>query len=155
MDLSQLKDSVKKMALDLGAVLAGIGSHDRLVTAPPSADMGYCLEGAQSCIIWAYAVPYDVLKSYFGKVERMSLRKFEHYAYSTGWATAEQIARHIEKDSAFKAVPVAPNGVYRGKDGKNVSYNRMLQAERAVPPFSLRYGRWPRASGTSGGRATW
>ena len=135
-----MKSDVKKIALDSGAGVAGVGSRDRLAMAPPSADMDYCLKGAQSCIIWAYAVPFEVLKNYFGKVERVSMKKFSYYAYTTGWATAERIARYIEDNSAFKALPVAPNGVYRGAGGKNVSVNHVLDTERAVPPFSLRYG---------------
>ncbi|MHA1276864.1 MAG: hypothetical protein ACTSRC_09735 [Candidatus Helarchaeota archaeon] len=51
MDLTELKSRVKQIALDGGAKLAGIGSADRLKDAPPSADMTYCLSGAQSCKI--------------------------------------------------------------------------------------------------------
>jgi len=140
MELPKLKEGVKGMALDSGAVLAGVGSRERLAKAPPSADMDYSLPGAQSCIIWAYAVPYDVLKNYFGKVERMGMKKFEHHAYSVGWETAKRIAQYLECNSDFKAVPLAPNGVYRGAGGKNIGVDQILKVERATPPFSLRYG---------------
>lgn len=140
METSQLKESLKKIAFGSGAVLVGVGSRDRLSDAPPSADMDYCLKGAQSCIIWAYAVPYDVLKNYFGKVERMGLKKFQYYAYSTGWSTAEKIARFIEDNSEFKAFPLAPNGVYRSNGGKKVGVNQIMGMDKTIPPFSLRYG---------------
>ena len=140
MELSQLKDPIKTIALGSGAATVGVGSRDRLAEAPPSADMDYCLPGAQSCIIWAYAVPYDALKDYFGKVERLGMRKFQHYAYSSGWDAAEKIARFIEENSVYKAVPLAPNGVYRSDGGKKVGVDQVMSMEKAVPPFSLRYG---------------
>ena len=141
MDISDLKEGIKQIAIDSGAVLVGVGSRDRLMAAPLSADMDYSLTGAQSCIIWAYAAPWDTLKDYFGKVERMGIKKFQHHAYSTGWATAEKIARYINKNSEFKVLPLIPNGEYRGaEDGKNVSYDKFFSAGNAIPPFSLRYG---------------
>ncbi|MEX2682556.1 MAG: hypothetical protein Q6373_013230 [Candidatus Sigynarchaeota archaeon] len=50
------------MAVDAGAIAAGIGNRERFVDAPPSADMDYDLPGARACIIWAYPIPIEVLK---------------------------------------------------------------------------------------------
>jgi hypothetical protein len=51
-ELEELKTHVKQIALGAGAKLVGVGSRDRLKDAPPSGDMDYSLQGAQSCIIW-------------------------------------------------------------------------------------------------------
>ena len=113
MDLKELKEKVKKIALDSGAKLVGIGNRERLSTGPPSANMDYCLKGAQSCIIWAYPNSYETLINYFSKKERMSFKKAQYFAYSTGWKTAQKIADFIEENSKFKVHPVIPNGKYR------------------------------------------
>jgi hypothetical protein len=154
MDLPTMKNDVKKIALDSGAVLAGVGSRDRLAMAPPSADMHYCLQGAQSCMIWAYAVPFEVLKNYFGKVERLSMKRFDHYAYTTGWMTAVRIARYIEDNSAFKALPVAPNGD-AGASAAKTSPSIIYWIRREQFRLSrCATAQWLRALDTWGGPAT-
>ncbi len=136
MNLNELKQRVKQIALDSGAVIVGFGNLDRLKSAPPSGDMGYCLPGAQSCIMWAYAAPLETLEKYFSKVDRMGFKKFQHFAYSTAWRTAEEIAIFIEENSEFKAFSLIPNGKYRAKG----SYTNALADKGAFPDFSLRYG---------------
>lgn len=163
LDLNELKMKVKQIALDLGAKVVGIGSRDRLKDAPPSGNMDFCLPGAQSCIIWAYPNPIEVLKNYFSKKERMSFKKQQFFAYTTAWKTAKQITDFIEKHSAYKAYPVVPNGQYRKGNslyspanilriglfllkigiGKNVivkRINQVLGPNPIYPPFSLRIG---------------
>ncbi|TFF90301.1 MAG: hypothetical protein EU548_03680, partial [Promethearchaeota archaeon] len=78
MNLKELKEQIKKIALDSGAKLFGVGSNDRLKDAPPSGDMEYSLPNAKSCIIWIYPNPISALESYFSKKERMSLKQFQH-----------------------------------------------------------------------------
>ncbi len=136
MDLKELKQEIKKIALDSGAKLVGIGSRERLSTGPPSANMDYCLEGAQSCIIWAYPNEYETLVNYFSKKERMSFKKHQFFAYSTGWKTAQKIADFIEENSKFKAHPVIPNGKYR----RVGSFSNLFMGSQTYPDFSLRYG---------------
>ena len=136
LDLTKLKEAVKKIALDSGAKLVGIGSQDRLKDAPPSGDMNFCLDGAKSCIIWAYPNSYEDLKNYFSKKERMSFKKHQYFAYSTSWTSAIKIADFIEKNTNFKAVPVIPNGKYR----KVGSFSNLFVGNNAFPDFSLRYG---------------
>ncbi|KKN39191.1 hypothetical protein LCGC14_0745750 [marine sediment metagenome] len=46
MDLIELRQGVKKIALNSGAKLVGVGSKERLKDAPLSGDMDYCLPGA-------------------------------------------------------------------------------------------------------------
>ena len=115
MNLNELKEEIKKIALDSGAKLVGIGNRERLKDAPPSADMEYSLPDAKSCIIWAYPNPIEALENYFAKKERFSLKQFQHIAYSTAWKTAVKIKEFIEDKSNFKAFAVVPNGRYRKK----------------------------------------
>ena len=103
--------------------------------------MDFCLDGSQSCIIWAYAPPFDALRNYFSKTERMSIKKFQYFAYSTAWKTAETVAEFIEKNSEYKAFALIPNGQYRSKTpGKTAGYGSILSKDGTYPDFSLRYG---------------
>ncbi len=163
MDLKSLKTLIKKMVGDAGAIAVGIGNRERLVDAPPSADMDYDLPGARSCIIWAYPIPVEVLRPYLGKTERMGYRKNMHFSYSDGWYTATKVAQYIEKNTSYKAVPVVPNAKYRtgqrGAYGKKAMlrigmsllrlglgkriFTRIMAStfcNKMVPRFSLRYG---------------
>jgi hypothetical protein len=136
MDITELKNEVKKIALDSGAKLFGVGSRERLKDAPPSGDMDYCLPGAQSCIIWAYPNTMEALENYFSKKERMSIKVLQDIGYVTGWKTAVKIANFIEDNSDFNAIPIIPNGKYR----KTGSFSNFLNVAHQYPPFSLRYG---------------
>ncbi len=160
MELPELKERVKDIALTSGAIRVGIGTKDRLSAAPPSADMDYSLPGAQSCIIWAYPIPISTLESYLSKKERMSYKQNLYFAYSNAWLTAVHIAQYIEKNSNYKAKPVIPNVGYRGTGrrfklrlrvgkallrlglGKRIIVKIIARTfgARAIPMFSLRYG---------------
>ncbi|MFO7797389.1 MAG: hypothetical protein ACQERB_11725 [Promethearchaeati archaeon] len=136
MNLNELKEEIKKIVLDSGAKLVGVGNRERLKDAPPSADMEYSLPDAKSCIIWAYPNPIEALENYFAKRERMSLKKFQHFAYTTAWKTAVKIKEFIEENTNFKAFAVIPNGKYRKKGG----YSNIFKDDKSYPDFSLRYG---------------
>ncbi len=136
LNLLELKRQIKKIALGSGAKLVGVGNRERLEKAPLSANMDYCLKGAQSCIIWAYPNSYEALKNYFSKKDRMGFKKQQHFAYSTGWKTALEIAEFINTNSEYEAFPVIPNGKYR----ETGSFSRIYSHNKAVPDFSLRYG---------------
>jgi epoxyqueuosine reductase QueG len=160
MNLPELKDSVKSIALKSGAIRVGVGSQDRLIDAPPSADMSYSLPGAQNCIIWAYPIPPGTLENYLSKKERMSYKKNLYFAYSTAWKSAVDVAQSIETNSHYKAVPVIPNVGYRGTGRRFKVRLRMGRTllrlglakrliikiiartfgAKAIPMFSLRYG---------------
>ncbi len=137
MDLKELKVNIKQMILDDGAKLVGVGSQDRLKEAPPSGDMNYCLPGAQSCIIWAYPNPIEALENYFSKIERMSIKKAQDFAYVGAWKTAQKVAKYIEEITDYKAFPVIPNAKYREVNGKRYDFRK---DDYAWPDFSLRYG---------------
>lgn len=134
MDLKELKKVVKKMALDSGAKLVGVGSQERLKDAPPSGDMNYCLPGAKSCIIYGYPNSIEALENYFSKEERWSLKKELHFAYSSAWKAAQEITELIEKNTEYKAFAIIPNFKYR--DG----FANVFKMDVAYPDFSLRYG---------------
>jgi epoxyqueuosine reductase len=160
MDLNDLKKNIKQIAFESGAKLVGVGIQERLKDAPPSGDMEYCLQGAQSCIIWAFPIPIEILKNYLSKKERWSYRDNMYWSYRAGWDPAIEIARFIEKNSGYKAVPVVPNAGYRGFGVKNkfvLQVGRFFLwaglakkiitrvmaktfGEKAIPKFSLRYG---------------
>jgi epoxyqueuosine reductase len=136
MDLNGLKHKIKEMVLTAGAKIAGVGSKDRFKEAPPSADMDFCLPGAQSCLIWAYPVPTEALENYFSKKERMSIKKAQQFAYTAAWTTARALAKFIEDNTGYRAFPVIPNGKYRPQDKTPGKHRSQMQ----FPDFSLRYG---------------
>lgn len=160
MKLSELKSEIKRIALDGGAKLVGIGSRERLKDAPPSGDMDYMLPGAQSCIIWAIPQDIEMVKRYLSKEERWSYRENLQITYQTQWRIAKEIVNFIKKNSKYKAVPVAPNAGYRDFGFKNKQLLRLgrlllwlgigkkvmthiiakVFGERVYPEFSLRYG---------------
>jgi NAD-dependent dihydropyrimidine dehydrogenase PreA subunit len=136
-DLANLKENVKKIAINSGAALVGIGNQERLKEAPPSADMSYTLPDAQSCIIWVYPNTMDALERFLSKKDRMGVKQLKHYAYSMAWKTAEKISEFIEKNSEYKATPVIPNYKYRKVEGRRFD---QIQDDKGHPDFSLRYG---------------
>ena len=137
-DLTKLKEQVKKIALDMGADLVGVGNQERLKDAPPSADMSFSLPGAQSCIIWAYGDPIDAIEDYFAKKDRMGAKKFKHFAYTTAWKTAEKIRKFIESTTEYKAYTVVPN--YKSRRHEDGSRFDMFKEDWGYPDFSLKYG---------------
>lgn len=160
MNLPELKDGIKSIALKSGAIRVGVGSRERLASAPPSADMDYSLQDAQSCIIWAYPIPIPAIDNYMSKKDRMSYKQNLYFAYSTAWKSSVDVARYIEQNSGYKATPVIPNVGYRGTGARfkfrlrvGRAFLRLGLAKRiivkiiaktfgakAVPMFSLRYG---------------
>ncbi len=170
MELPELKERVKDIALKSGAIRAGVGSRERLATAPPSANMDYSLLGAQSCIILAYPIPPGTLENYLSKKERMSYKQNLYYAYSNAWLTAVHIAQYVEENSNYKAMPVIPNVGYRGTGGRfkfrlhiGRAFLQLGLAKRiivkiiastfgakAIPMFSLRYGAFAAGLGRIG-----
>ena len=132
----ELKNKLKEIVLEAGAGIVGVGSRDRLEKAPPSADMDFCLPGAQSCLIWAYPVPLRALENYFSKKERMSIKRVQQFAYSGAWTTARIVAEYIEKKTDYKAFAIIPNGMYREIIREPGKYRSQMQ----FPDFSLRYG---------------
>ncbi len=160
MELSELKNEIKKIAIHAGAKVVGIGSRERLKDAPPSGDMDYMLPGAQSCIIWVHPIPIEILKDYLSKQQRWSYRDNLWQSYRGPWDIAIDISKFIEKNSKYKAVPVIPNAGYRdfgvkyklalriGKVllklgiGKRLISRVMARTfgEKVNPEFSLRYG---------------
>ncbi len=167
MELTELKSKVKQMALDAEAKLVGVGNQERLKDAPPSGDMTFLLQGAQSCIIWAFPYSFEALKAYFSKKERMSIKQEMYQSYSTSWQLAQEIADFIEKNSQYKAYAMIPNGRYRkglGIDADSLTGKLRMRFARPIlrlgigrnivskglakffgkqmiyPEFSLRYG---------------
>ena len=134
-NLEKIKQDIKEMILTAGAKIVGVGSRDRLKDAPPSADMDFCLPGAQSCIIWAYPLPVKALENYFSKKERMSIKKAQQFSYTGAWTTARIISKFIEDHSEYKAFPLIPNGKYRPQEKAPGKYRSQMQ----FPDFSLRY----------------
>ncbi len=135
MDMNKLKIRIKQIVVNEGAKLVGVGSRKRLKDSPPSANMDYCLPGAQSCIIWVYPNPLEALENYFSKKERMSIKKAQQIGYAGSWKTAVILSKFIENNTEYKAFPVIPNAKYRPR----ASLPEDIRGDIRYPDFSLRY----------------
>ncbi|MFX1478981.1 MAG: hypothetical protein ACFFCI_12690, partial [Promethearchaeota archaeon] len=136
MNLIELKRDIKRIILDTTAKLVGIGNRERLREAPPSANMDYCLPGAQSCIIWVIPNPIKALENFFSKKERMSIKRAQQIGYAGSWRTAVIVSRFIEDHTEHKAFPIIPNAKYRSRE----DLPNYIRGDTRYPDFSLRYG---------------
>ncbi|MFW9896988.1 MAG: hypothetical protein ACFFD7_14375 [Candidatus Thorarchaeota archaeon] len=136
MNLNELKKKIKQLVLKEGAKLVGVGSRERLKDAPTSANMDYCLPGAQSCIIWAFPNPIEALENFFSKKERMSIKRAQQIGYAGSWRAALILTKFIEENTDYKAFPVIPNAKYRPRS----DLPETVKGDIRYPDFSLRYG---------------
>ena len=69
----ELTETLKKMALPLGAFKVGIATTETLEGGPPSADLTYVLPEAKSAVVFALAFDQSLIGPYFRKVDHESL----------------------------------------------------------------------------------
>ena len=112
----RLSETLKNMAIDLGANYVGIGTKETLKGGPPSTDLDSALLGAKSAIV--FAVPFDenLINPYLAK-EDFSLNENKIRTTTFAGGISLEIAGFLDQ-IGFKAVPIAPNFVYR-KDTPN------------------------------------
>lgn len=128
--VDELTQTVKDMAMCLGAVAAGIATTKTLEGGPPSADLTYVLPEAKSAVCFALPLDQNLIEPY--------LRKEDHHSHELNNIRTNTLASGIALEMAkfleqkrHPSVPQAANLVYR-TDTKHGEYDE-------VPPISHRY----------------
>jgi len=128
--MNELTESLKEMALTLGAFKVGIVTTETLAGGPPSADLTYVLPEAKSAICFALAFDQSLIDPYFKKEDHKSLETNKVRTTTLANGIAFEMAGFLQQ-MGYKAVPQAANFVYR-TDSENGPMD-------SKPPISHRY----------------
>lgn len=128
--MNELTESLKEMALTLGAFKVGIATTETLAGGPPSADLTYVLPEAKSAICFALAFDQSLINPYFKKEDHESLETNKVRTTTLANGIAFEMAGFLQ-NLGYKAVPQAANFVYR-MDSEN-------GPEDMKPPISHKY----------------
>jgi DNA-binding transcriptional regulator GbsR (MarR family) len=112
----ELTETLKEMALTLGAFKVGIATTETLLGGPPFADLTYVLPEAKSAVCFALAFDQNLIDPYFRKVDHESLET--NKVRTTTLANGILEIADFLQQSGYKAVPQSANFVYR-RDTEN------------------------------------
>jgi len=129
-----LEDMVKSIALQGGAVRAGIARREAFAEAPPSADMRYEKPWAEAVVSFAVPLGTAWIKGFFGKETRMEFKKVLYEKYHQVDRIGAAIEEHLRKQG-FQAHNIVPNGLYR----PDHTFEKPIPDGDLKPPVSLRY----------------
>jgi epoxyqueuosine reductase QueG len=128
--MDELNQTVKDMAICLGAVAAGIATTETLEGGPPSADLTYVLPEAKSAICFALPLDQNLIEPYLRKEDHRSHELNNIRTNTLASGIALEMAKFLEQ-KGHRSVPQAANLVYR-TDTKHGAYDE-------IPPISHRY----------------
>ncbi len=140
--MEELTQTVRDMAMCLGAVATGIATTKTLEGGPPSAHLtcACVLANAKSALCFALPLDQDLIEPY--------LRKEDHRSHQLDNARTNTLANGISMEIAtfldqkgYPTVPLAANLVYR-TDTKHGAYDE-------IPPIAHSYT-WPFGPGSGG-----
>jgi epoxyqueuosine reductase len=128
--MEELAQTVREMAMSLGAVATGIATTKTLEGGPPSADLTYVLPNAKSALCFALPLDQDLIEPYLRKEDHRShqLDNVRTNTFANGISL--EIATFLEQ-KGYPTVPLAANLVYR-TDTKHGAYDE-------IPPIAHRY----------------
>lgn len=133
--MAHMEEQIKAMAKENGAAMVGIGSRERLLKAPPSADTSYLLPSTRSIISFAIPIRREIIRDYLAKKNWLAfgaeLKRIERQLYTI----ADQLADFLA-ERGYEAKVVDVNQVYRPEPGGTDALHRVAY----VPDFSHRYG---------------
>jgi ferredoxin len=129
-----LETSLKSIALDAGAIRAGIARREAFLDSPPSADMTYLEPWAKAVVSFALPLGTDWIDDYLGKVTRMGFKKVLFDAFHKIYQIGSAIEARL-KESGFRAHNMIPNGIYR----PDHTFEKEISDKDVKPPVSLRY----------------
>ncbi|NVM31580.1 MAG: epoxyqueuosine reductase [Candidatus Helarchaeota archaeon] len=119
--------------LEQGAIKVGFATNESLAGGPPSADITYIFEDAQSAVCLAVPLDRDKIRAFFRK--DLPNGRIEHEtdnieAYLKAYQISYLIVQFL-REKGYKAEVLIPNFKYR----RDVPGWRL----RSIPPVSLRY----------------
>ena len=133
--MRSLENKIKNLARKGGAATVGIGSRDRLLSAPSSGDPSYLLPGTRSII--SFAIPFDrkVLRDYFGKKEWRVFGENQKEIGRTIYTINDLLVEFLA-GQGHEALGVDGNCTYRPEKG----VEDITEMTEFVPDFSHQYG---------------
>lgn len=135
----KLSETLKNMALELGASKVGIATNDSLKGGPESTRLKDALKGAKSAIIFAVPLNQDLINPYLSK-EDFSLNEDKIRKTTFAGGISLEIAGFLDQMD-YGAIPIAPNFVYRKdtpngiRDRKPIISHKYLAARAGVGFF--------------------
>ena len=133
--MRSLEDSIKQIARENGADLAGIASRDRLLDSPPSGNPEYLLPSAQSVVSFAVRLDKKTVRDFMGKVDWLShceeRKELARMVYNIGDRLVDFL-----KGAGFEALCVDVNNSYRPETGAG----DVTEMTEFIPDFCHRYG---------------
>ena len=133
--MSTIEDLIKRIALDSGAAVVGIGSRERLSDAPPSGDPAYLLPSTVSII--SYAIPYNrqKLRDFFSKKEWRAFGDDQKSILKILYGINDTLVGTLN-EKGYEALGMDTNCVYRPETGAD----HITDMTEFVPDFSHQYG---------------
>ncbi|MDP6101310.1 MAG: hypothetical protein QGH66_07855 [Dehalococcoidia bacterium] len=110
--MANLKEEITSVAQGMGMDKVGFTSKERLQDAPPSGDLGYILESAQSAISLAIALDKTAIRSFLSKKDQMAHMNDMRRSYIK-LKEAELAIQQLLVDRGFEAAAHYPNFDYR------------------------------------------
>ncbi|MCF8025813.1 MAG: hypothetical protein K9K82_10040 [Desulfobacteraceae bacterium] len=129
-----IEKRIKSIALEEGAVSAGIALHDVFSEAPSSADMRSLKPWANSVVSFAVPLGKEWIEDFLGKKTRLEFKKRVYYTYHEVYRIGHVIEKYL-KDLGYRAYNVIPNGIYRSDH----TFEKPVPDSDIKPPLSLRY----------------
>jgi epoxyqueuosine reductase len=120
--MSNLSALVQEFVKLEGAAAAGIATAETLSGGPPSADIGYVLDGARSVVSFAVGMDTDSIPPYLMKMDRLWLEREMIRANVMASGIALHLANYL-KNRGNRAKPVAANLVYRPNEDSGNEYD--------------------------------
>ena len=126
-DMNQL---VKDLVLNAGAVDVGVATTETLAGGPPSTDLSYVLQDAESAVVFVLPLDQDKIERFLRKEDFAGHCQDNVRVNTAASGIALELTRFLEMNG-YAAVPVESNFVYR-KDTERGAFDEK-------PPISHRY----------------
>ena len=95
-----MKERIRDLGLEEGAVAVGFASGERL-KGPPSIDPAFILKGAKSVVSIMLPLDKKIIRDYLGKVNREGMQQHETEVYRRLFSIGDAIKRFIEAKKIF------------------------------------------------------
>lgn len=128
--MEKITRRVKDLARCYGAIAVGITTKEKLEGGPPSTDLTYVLEKAESAVSFAVTLDQNHIENWFGKKDHKAHFQNNILANVMASGISMEIANYLEQ-KGYPSIPLSANTAYR-TDTKNGRYDE-------IPPISHRY----------------
>ncbi len=132
--MSELKNKIKEIAKENGAVLVGVTSKERLADSPPSGNPEYILRSTRSLISIAVTMDKNNIRNFLGKKDWLTHGDERQQMARSIYLIGDKIVEFLH-DNGHEAVIVDVNNDYRPEEeAKDVT-----EMTEFLPDFAHRY----------------